>query len=64
LQSATKKCKIDPDEPDVTVQTGMYATGMFAANLAVSYLINFIIVGGLVHLLGLIGLLQSLFQTM
>ncbi|KAG2087336.1 hypothetical protein BD769DRAFT_484882 [Suillus cothurnatus] len=44
LQSATKKCKIDPDEPDVTVQTGMYATGMFAANLAVSYLINFIIV--------------------
>ncbi|KAG2124268.1 hypothetical protein BD769DRAFT_884244 [Suillus cothurnatus] len=44
LQSIAKKSRIDPDEPDVTVQTGMYAGEMFAANLAVSYLINLIIV--------------------
>ncbi|KAG2032589.1 hypothetical protein BDR03DRAFT_903550 [Suillus americanus] len=44
LQSATKKTKIDPEEPDVTVQTGMYAAEMFAANLAVNHLINLIVV--------------------
>ncbi|KAG1730075.1 hypothetical protein EDB19DRAFT_1391181 [Suillus lakei] len=43
LQSAAKKSKIDPDEPDVTVQTGLYAAEMFAANLAVNYLINLIV---------------------
>ncbi|KAG1888135.1 hypothetical protein F4604DRAFT_1080581 [Suillus subluteus] len=44
LQSAAKKSRIEPDEPDVTVQTGMYAAEMFAANLAVNYLINLIVV--------------------
>ncbi|KAG1805969.1 uncharacterized protein BJ212DRAFT_796838 [Suillus subaureus] len=44
LQSAPKKSRIDPDEPDVTVQTGMYAAEMFAANLAVNYLINLIVI--------------------
>ncbi|KAG1883332.1 hypothetical protein F4604DRAFT_1982804 [Suillus subluteus] len=44
LQSAAKKSRIDPDDPDVTVQTGMYAAEMFAANLAVNHLINLIVV--------------------
>ncbi|KAG2035198.1 hypothetical protein BDR03DRAFT_1012715 [Suillus americanus] len=44
LQSAAKKSRIDPEEPDVTVQTGMYAAEMFAANLAVNHLINLIFV--------------------
>ncbi|KAG2352680.1 hypothetical protein BDR07DRAFT_1615549 [Suillus spraguei] len=44
LQSTAKKSRIEPDEPDVTVQTGLYAAEMFAANLAVKYLINLIIV--------------------
>ncbi|KAG2120529.1 uncharacterized protein F5147DRAFT_831813 [Suillus discolor] len=44
LQSAAKKPKVNPDEPDVTVQTGLYAAEMFAANLAVHHLINFIII--------------------
>ncbi|KAG2096094.1 uncharacterized protein F5147DRAFT_656706 [Suillus discolor] len=44
LESTPKKSKVNPDEPDVTVQTGLYAAEMFAANLAVEYLINFIVV--------------------
>ncbi|KAG2096090.1 uncharacterized protein F5147DRAFT_641739 [Suillus discolor] len=44
LQSTAKKPKVNPDEPDVTVQTGLYAAEMFAANLAVEYLINFIVI--------------------
>ncbi|KAG2032563.1 hypothetical protein BDR03DRAFT_1094849 [Suillus americanus] len=44
LQSAAKKSRIDSDEPDVTVQTGLYAAEMFAANLAVNNLINLIVV--------------------
>ncbi|KAG1826388.1 hypothetical protein DFJ58DRAFT_751139 [Suillus subalutaceus] len=48
LESAAKKSKMNPDdtdaEPDVTVQTGLYAAEMFAANLAVNYLLNLIIV--------------------
>ncbi|KAG2134881.1 uncharacterized protein EDB93DRAFT_835296 [Suillus bovinus] len=44
LQSAAKKFKANSDELDVTVQTGLYAAEMFAANLAVYYLINFIVV--------------------
>ncbi|KAG1796282.1 uncharacterized protein HD556DRAFT_292111 [Suillus plorans] len=44
LQSAAKKPKGNSDEPDVTVQTGLYAAEMFAANLAVHHLINFIII--------------------
>ncbi|KAG2114188.1 uncharacterized protein F5147DRAFT_607426 [Suillus discolor] len=48
LQSAAKKPKVVPDEPDVTVQTGLYAAEMFAANLAVSYLINLIVVDDVV----------------
>ncbi|KAG2149133.1 uncharacterized protein EDB93DRAFT_362687 [Suillus bovinus] len=44
LQSVTKKFKANPDELDVTVQTGLYAAEMFAANLAVEYLISFIVV--------------------
>jgi hypothetical protein len=48
----------------VTVQTGMYSAEMFAANLAVSYLINIIIVGGFIRLSRLLTLLLKLFQTM
>ncbi|KAG2096097.1 uncharacterized protein F5147DRAFT_778460 [Suillus discolor] len=44
LESTTKKTKFNPDEPDVTVQTGLYAAEMFAANVAVEHLINFIVV--------------------
>ncbi|KAG2107959.1 uncharacterized protein F5147DRAFT_837161 [Suillus discolor] len=44
LESTAKKFKVNPDEPDVTVQTGLYTAEMFAANLAVEYLINFIVV--------------------
>jgi len=44
----------DEDEPerklDVTVQTGLYAAEMFAANVAVKHLINLIIVGVLFRL--------------
>ncbi|KAG2138136.1 hypothetical protein BD769DRAFT_1663701 [Suillus cothurnatus] len=48
LESAAKKSKMDPDDidddPDVTVQTGMYAAEMFASNLGVNYLVNLIII--------------------
>ncbi|KAG2149127.1 uncharacterized protein EDB93DRAFT_1250051 [Suillus bovinus] len=48
LESAAKKSKTNPDdadaELDVTVQTGLYAAEMFAANLAVNYLLNIIVV--------------------
>ncbi|KAG1766866.1 hypothetical protein EV702DRAFT_785943 [Suillus placidus] len=44
LESAAKKTRTNTDEPDVTVQTGLYAAEMFAANLAVNYLINLIVV--------------------
>ncbi|KAG1804415.1 uncharacterized protein BJ212DRAFT_1486696 [Suillus subaureus] len=48
LESAAKKSKMNPDdtdaELDVTVQTGLYAAEMFAANLAVNYLLNLIVV--------------------
>ncbi|KAG2149147.1 uncharacterized protein EDB93DRAFT_1337111 [Suillus bovinus] len=44
LRPGAKKFKANPDELDVTVQTGLYAAEMFAANLAVEYLINFIVV--------------------
>ncbi|KAG2083002.1 hypothetical protein BD769DRAFT_1682918 [Suillus cothurnatus] len=44
LESSAKKPRINPDEPDVTVQTGLYAAEMFAANLAVNHLINLIVV--------------------
>ncbi|KAG1895317.1 uncharacterized protein F5891DRAFT_1151743 [Suillus fuscotomentosus] len=46
LESTAKKPKANPDadEPDVTVQTGLYAAEMFAANLAVEHLINFIVI--------------------
>ncbi|KAG2096095.1 uncharacterized protein F5147DRAFT_641750 [Suillus discolor] len=44
LESTAKKSKVNLDEPDVTVQTGLYAAEMFAANVAVEHLINFIVV--------------------
>ncbi|KAG2361198.1 hypothetical protein BDR07DRAFT_1410360 [Suillus spraguei] len=48
LESATKRFKRDPDDTDtdldVTVQTGLYAAEMFASNLAVNYLLNFVII--------------------
>ncbi|KAG1883292.1 hypothetical protein F4604DRAFT_1920496 [Suillus subluteus] len=48
LESAAKKSKRDPDDtdddPDVTVQTGLYAAEMFASNLGVNYLLNIIII--------------------
>ncbi|KAG1779616.1 hypothetical protein EV702DRAFT_1194993 [Suillus placidus] len=34
----------DKDPPDVTVQTGLYAAEMFAANLAVNHVLNLIVV--------------------
>ncbi|KAG2031062.1 hypothetical protein BDR03DRAFT_973469 [Suillus americanus] len=43
-ESAVKKSRINPDEPYVTVQTGLYAAEMFAANHAVDYLINLIVI--------------------
>ncbi|KAG2156721.1 uncharacterized protein EDB93DRAFT_863999 [Suillus bovinus] len=48
LESAPKKSKANPDDTDadldVTVQTGLYAAEMFAANLGVNYLLNIIVV--------------------
>ncbi|KAG1826528.1 hypothetical protein EV424DRAFT_1599821 [Suillus variegatus] len=54
LESAAKKSKGDHDDKDadadadadldVTVQTGLYAAEMFAANLGVNYLLNIIVV--------------------
>ncbi|KAG1893873.1 uncharacterized protein F5891DRAFT_1256963 [Suillus fuscotomentosus] len=51
LESTAKKSKMDTDEDadadadlDVTVQTGLYAAEMFAANLGVNYLLNIIVV--------------------
>ncbi|KAG2341860.1 hypothetical protein BDR05DRAFT_1060724 [Suillus weaverae] len=61
LESAPKKNRTDTDDPDVTVQTGLYAAEMFAANLAVNYLINLIVVGGIVRLSRLVALLPPLF---
>jgi len=47
LQSSRKRAKTgDTDTKlDVTVQTGLYAAEMFAANLAVNHVINLIVVG-------------------
>ncbi|KAG2032581.1 hypothetical protein BDR03DRAFT_985624 [Suillus americanus] len=54
LESSAKKSKRDPDDtdddPDVTVQTGLYAAEMFASNLGVNYLLNLIIIGGFIRL--------------
>jgi hypothetical protein len=61
LQSAAKKPKGASEEPDVTVQTGLYAAEMFAANLAVSYLINLIVVGGFARLSRSVSFLPQLF---
>ncbi|KAG2359068.1 hypothetical protein BDR07DRAFT_1415906 [Suillus spraguei] len=51
LKSAAKKSKMNPDDmsanPDVTVQTGLYAAQMFAASLAVNYLLDLIVVDNL-----------------
>ncbi|KAG1903595.1 uncharacterized protein F5891DRAFT_1210137 [Suillus fuscotomentosus] len=52
LESAAKKSKMNPGDADadaeadldVTVQTGLYAAEMFAANLGVNHLLNLIIV--------------------
>ncbi|KAG2096070.1 uncharacterized protein F5147DRAFT_778431 [Suillus discolor] len=52
LESTAKKPKMDPNDRDadadadldVTVQTGLYAAEMFAANLAVNYLLNIIVI--------------------
>ncbi|KAG1819909.1 hypothetical protein EV424DRAFT_917300 [Suillus variegatus] len=52
LESAAKKSKGNHDDKDadadvdldVTVQTGLYAAEMFAANIAVNYLLNIIVV--------------------
>ncbi|KAG1807196.1 hypothetical protein EV424DRAFT_248780 [Suillus variegatus] len=50
LESASKRAKTDDDtEPDpepkldVTVQTGLYAAEMFAANVAVKHLVNLVV---------------------
>ncbi|KAG2070795.1 hypothetical protein BDR04DRAFT_1053775 [Suillus decipiens] len=52
LGSTVKRSKIDPDDPDaeldVTVQTGLYAAEMFAANLGVNCLLNLIVVDDIV----------------
>ncbi|KAG2051452.1 hypothetical protein BDR06DRAFT_589387 [Suillus hirtellus] len=50
LESTAKKSKANPDadEPDVTVQTGLYTAEMFAANLAVEHLINFIAIDNVI----------------
>ncbi|KAG1826529.1 hypothetical protein EV424DRAFT_1599826 [Suillus variegatus] len=58
LESTAKKPKMDPNERDadtdadadldVTVQTGLYAAEMFAANLAVNYLLNIIVIDDVV----------------
>lgn len=48
-ESAAKRTKTtDADRPDVTVQTGFYAAEMFAANIAVTHLLNLIIVDNIV----------------
>ncbi|KAG2341852.1 hypothetical protein BDR05DRAFT_1060717 [Suillus weaverae] len=48
LESAAKKYKMNPDNTsadlNVTVQTDLYAAEMFAANLAVNYLLNLIVI--------------------
>ncbi|KAG1774429.1 hypothetical protein EV702DRAFT_535694 [Suillus placidus] len=45
LESAAKKCKMNPDDTDadldLTVQTDLYAAKMIAANLTVNYLLNY-----------------------
>ncbi|KAG1726848.1 hypothetical protein EDB19DRAFT_1751609 [Suillus lakei] len=46
-ESATKRAKTT-DVLDVTVQTGLYAAEMFAANIAVTHLLNLIIVDTIV----------------
>ncbi|KAG0695565.1 hypothetical protein DFH29DRAFT_1083311 [Suillus ampliporus] len=46
LQSSSKRVKVNDKDPklDVTVQTGLYAAEMFAANVAVKHLLNLIVV--------------------
>ncbi|KAG0706458.1 hypothetical protein DFH29DRAFT_1022318 [Suillus ampliporus] len=50
LQSSGKRPKVDDTDArlDATVQTGLYAAEMFAANVAVNYLINLIVVDDVV----------------
>jgi hypothetical protein len=66
LESAIKRVKTDDDpdpdpEPklDVTVQTGLYAAEMFAANVAVKHLVNLVVVGVLFGLFISVMLLSS-----
>jgi len=61
LESSAKKPRVNPDEPDVTVQTGLYAAEMFVANLAVNHLINLIVVGVFFRLSGFVALLRPVF---
>jgi hypothetical protein len=55
LQSASKRTKTDEGEPEpklnVTVQMGLYAAEMFAANIVVKHIINLVVVGVLFRLL-------------
>ncbi|KAG1739397.1 uncharacterized protein EDB91DRAFT_1248752 [Suillus paluster] len=47
LQSSGKRAKVGETDSklDVTVQTGLYAAEMFAANVAVKHILNLIVVG-------------------
>ncbi|KAG1750042.1 uncharacterized protein EDB91DRAFT_1244635 [Suillus paluster] len=47
LQSSSKRVKVKVKDPklDVTVQTGLYAAEMFAANVAVKHVLEIIVVG-------------------
>lgn len=68
LESTTKKLRTNSDNTDtdidVTVQTGLYATEMFASNLGVDHLLNIIVVGVFFCLSRLIALLSQLVQMM
>ncbi|KAG0692389.1 hypothetical protein DFH29DRAFT_882529 [Suillus ampliporus] len=50
LQSTGKRTKTSEMEPrlDVTVQTGLYAAEMFAANIAVKHLLNLIVIDAII----------------
>lgn len=59
LQYVPKQFEIEPNEPDATVQTGLYAAELLAANLAVNYLMNLIVVGRFICLLRLVALVTA-----
>jgi hypothetical protein len=68
LEYVAKRSRINSDDTDVdldvTVQTGLYAVEMFSSNLGVNYLLDIIVIGGVLSSADIDRALTRLVQTM